>query len=354
MRLLQLVQTLTPGGAERVALTLAGAARARGDSAAVAGAPGSWSERFGEPRFPMPILERRPHRTPAGALATDRAIRSFRPDVVHAHNPGMGLVAALATLRGRRVPALVSVHGVPEEDYPRTARLLRRSGLPVVSCGPGVTAGLEEHGCRVEATIVNGVAPAPPAADAGEVRARFGVPATAPLVVCVGRLVSQKHHDLAIAAMAEVPGAALLVVGAGPLDGELRAAAERAGVGDRVVLTGARDDARAILGAADVAVLASHWEGLPLVALEAFAAGVPLVATAVRGVRELVTDQARLVPPGDPATLATAIREVLADPALAAGLAGRGRKTASRYSEAAMVEDFFAFYARLLGRRQRR
>jgi glycosyltransferase involved in cell wall biosynthesis len=257
-------------------------------------------------------------------------------------------VAGAATVRGRRPSALVSVHGVPDEDYGRAARVLRLAGLPVVACGPGVEAGLADEGAHVEAVVVNGIAPAPAPADRTALAAEWGLDPERPLVVAVGRLVPVKNHLLAVRAVARVPDAALVLVGQGPLAEDLARAAAAAGVGDRVVLTGLRRDARALMGAADAVVLPSRSEGLPLVALEAMAAGTPLVATDVRGVRELVGDGAALlVPPDDPDALADALSRVLSDADLAERLVSAGREVAGRHTEEAMVASYLLLYERL-------
>ena len=341
MRVLHVIQELRTGGAERVVLSLA-----RRSDAAIAAAPGELDDEAGVPRFELPLVERRARRVPGAALAVRSAIRSFRPDVVHVHNPGIAVPASLATWRGRRPPALVSVHGVPEDDYAAAARVLRIAGLPVVACGPGVAAALGEHGVRVRATIVNGVAPPPPAADRGAVARELGLPEDAPLLVSTGRLVEQKNHELALEALEQVPGAALAVLGEGPLRRDLQAHASRDGLAGRVSLPGVRRDARALMGAADAIVLPSRWEGLPLVALEALAAGRPIVATAVRGLRELLDDgrTALLVPPENPEALAAAIRRVLDDAELARLLGQAGLQEAGRYTEDAMVEAYQRLY----------
>jgi glycosyltransferase involved in cell wall biosynthesis len=346
VRVLHVIQELRTGGAERVVVSLARRVQAQGGVTAVAAAPGELDDELDVPRFDLPLVERRARRVPGAALAVFSTIRRFNPDVVHVHNPGIGVPAGLATLRGRRPPALVSVHGVPEDDYASAARLLRAGGLPVVACGPGVAAALGEHGVRVRATVVNGVAPAPARADRAAVAAELGLPADAPLLVAVGRLVPQKNHQLALAALEHVPGAALAILGEGALRPGLESHASRNGLAGRVALPGVRRDARAIMGAADAIVLPSRWEGLPLVALEALAAGRPVVATEVRGLRELLDDgrTALLVPADDPEALAAAIRRVLADDALARALGEAGLQEAGRYTEDAMVEAYLRLY----------
>ena len=292
----------------------------------------------------MPLVQRRPWRIPAAANAVRRAVRETRPDLVHAHNPAIGLATGLATLRGRRPPGLVSVHGVPEEDWRGTVRLLRASGLPAVACGPGVAAALEEHGLPPLTTIVNAVGPAPPAAD----RSELGPGPGTRLVLAVGRLVEQKNHALAIAALPEVPNTTLAIAGDGPLRPELERLAAERGVGDRVRFLGVRLDARALMGAADAVVMPSRWEGLPLAALETLASGTPLVATDVRGLRELVADgRDALLVPEEPEPLAAALRRVLDDPELARKLADAGRQVEGAGSDERLVARYLELYERL-------
>ena len=352
MRILHVIQEMRTGGAERVVASLVRGATERGHVVAVAAAPGAVADEIGLQPFPLPLLERRPWRIPGGAWRVFRAIRAFRPDVVHAQNPAMAVLVALATGRGRRPASLVSVHGVPEADYGSAAKLLRAAGLPVVACGPGVETGLADAGYRSAETIANAVPPPPAPRDRAELEHELGLPAGRKLVVAAGRLVPVKNHALAMRAIADVPGAALAILGEGPLQAELEQQATELGVADRVVLAGLRSDARAIMGAADAVVVSSIGEGLPLVALEALAARTPLVATSVRGVRELLTDDvdSLLVPGGDAEALAAALRRVLEDDALAARLADAGTELVAPYTEERMISAYLETYERLLTR----
>jgi glycosyltransferase involved in cell wall biosynthesis len=341
VRILHVIQELGTGGAERILLSAYHGAREAGHEAFVVAAPGPLAaELDGEP-FPLPLVGRRPWRVPAAAAAVRRAVRSSRPDVIHAYNPTMALATGLVTRRGKHPPGLVNLQGVAEEDWPATVRLVRLSGLAPVACGPGVAAALEERGLGPLATVPNAVGPAPPPANRAEL-----VPPETRLVVAVGRLVEQKNHALAVRAIREVPNATLAIVGEGPLRGELeRLAAELQAA---VIFTGVRADARALMGAADAVVLPSRWEGLPLTALEALASGTPLVATNVRGLRELLVDgrDAMLVPE-EPEALAQALRRVLDDRELAERLAEAGRRVQGAGSDAALVAGFLELYERL-------
>jgi glycosyltransferase involved in cell wall biosynthesis len=167
------------------------------------------------------------------------------------------------------------------------------------------------------------------------------------LVLAVARLNRQKGLDILREAAAHLPGAAVVAVaGEGP---------ERDRLGPPLRLLGAREDVADLLAAADVVVLPSRWEGSPLAAHEALLAGRPLVVTAVGGVPALVGDAdpppAVLVPPEDPAALATAISTLLEDPSEAEALAARARTRAAQWPDAERtVQAVLAVYGELLGR----
>jgi glycosyltransferase involved in cell wall biosynthesis len=344
--ILHVIQELRFGGAERVLAALCSGARAVGHRVSVAAAPGELGDEIDAQQFPMPMLGRRISKIPAGVAAVRHALSASQADIVHCHNPGVALITSLATRRGRRPPGLVTMHGVPDGDYPRAAKALRLAGLPTIACGPGVAQALEDEGLRVRDTIVNGITAPPTPTDRAALEEELGISRTAPLLVSVGRLVVQKNHSLALHALRSIPGAMLLIVGDGPLRQQLELESTRLGVRDRVVFAGVRPDARAIIGSADALVLVSRWEGLPLVALEALAAGTPVVATAVRGVRELLKDghDSLLVAPGDDSAVARAVTRLLDDGSLAARLTREGLTSVGLYSEKQMVERYLRAY----------
>jgi glycosyltransferase involved in cell wall biosynthesis len=170
------------------------------------------------------------------------------------------------------------------------------------------------------------------------IRAEFGAEAEQAVVLAVGRLAAQKGFGLLLDAAARwgdiQPRPLLVIVGEGPLAAGLRSRA--ASLGLPVRFAGHRRDVPALLAAADVFVLPSVWEGQSLTLQEALRAGVPIVATRVGGNPELTgEDAAILVPSGDVERLAGAVRAVLGDPALAAGL----RKAAADRADALPSED---------------
>jgi len=344
VRILHVIQELRTGGAERILVSAYRGAREAGHDVFVAASPGPMADELDTEPYPIPVVERRLSRIPSAASAVRRAVAETRPDVVHAHNPAMALTAGLVTRRGRKPPGLVSLHGGPEKDWPASVRLVRLSGLAAVACGPGVETALEQNGLTPVATVPNAVSPAPAPAD----RAELGVGPETRLVLAVGRLVEQKNHALAIQAIAEVPDAVLAIAGQGVLQQDLERLAAEAGVADRVRFLGLRPDARALMGAADAVVMPSRWEGLPLTALEALASGTPLLATDVRGLRELVVDEENaLLVPEDSHALAAALRRVLDDPDLSARLAAAGKQVDGAGDDRRLVERFLELYERL-------
>ena len=163
------------------------------------------------------------------------------------------------------------------------------------------------------------------------------VPLDAPVLLAVCRLEPQKGVDVAIRALDEIPGAHLVVLGEGPQRAEL----ERLGP-DRVHLLGRVPDVAAWLRRADVLVHPVRWEGFGLAVLEAMLAGLPVVATNVSSLPELVGDAGILVSPDDPSALATAVNSLLADPA-DFGERGLARARAE-FSVAKMADRTLAVY----------
>lgn len=168
--------------------------------------------------------------------------------------------------------------------------------------------------------------------DAAPLRERLGFGKDDPVLAVVGRLEPQKGHRVLLDALVRVlrdhPRARLVCVGEGAERPALEAQCSRTGLGEAVRFVGYQADVRSWLALADVAVLPSFYEGLPLVAIETLAAARPLVATAVDGTPEVVVDGRTgiTVPPGDAVALAAAIGRLLARPALGRQLAVEGRR----------------------------
>ncbi|HWW83232.1 MAG TPA: glycosyltransferase, partial [Vicinamibacterales bacterium] len=189
-----------------------------------------------------------------------------------------------------------------------------------------------------------------------EARSSLGLPSDAPVAGVIARLTAQKGHAHLFNALGQTPELAsthLVVIGDGDLRDRLQQRVDSLGLASRVHFVGARRDLGTLLRAMDVFVLPSLWEGLPLSLLLAMGAGVPVVASSVGGVPEVVEDQRTglLVPPGDERTLAKALTRVITDPALGRQLADAARPTiAPRFGVDRYVASVAALYDRLLAK----
>lgn len=339
MRIVELVPSLEVGGAERMAALMALGLGDAGHEVHVVSLydpVGSWIEAELRPRVPVVHLGKRPGLDPRILLPLRRVVRELRPDVVHTHLHA--LKYALAAVPPRKL--VHTLHNLAEHEMEGPTRRLHaiafRLGVTPVAIGAAVAASIRRvYGFDPRHVIPNGIplaaCRAAPEARA-QVRAELGL-GDGPVFLSVGRLNRQKNHAGLIRAFAQVPGAHLLIAGEGELRAELEAA-----TGPRVRLLGARKDVPRLLAAADVFVLASRWEGNPLVVMEAMAAGRPVVATAVGCVPELVEADG-LVPPGDEGALAAAMRRAMVDP----GPAGeRARAVADARFDARLMVDRYA------------
>ncbi|WP_233223553.1 glycosyltransferase [Amycolatopsis sp. CA-128772] len=333
MRVLHVISEMGAGGAETLVAGMVGRGEEYGWTSAVASAGGFRADALaagGTPVFAVPLARRSKAGVLKAAWATRRAIARFRPDVVLAHNVGASLVARLALAPGRRRPLVTVFHGVAEAEYPAAARILRRTSDRVVAVSPATADRLAAAGLDRPVVIRNAVFPRPPVFGRAEVRASLGVPERTPVALCLARLEPQKRHDVLLDAWAAVEGDAVLWLAG---DGSLRAELERRSeaLGRRIEFLGTREDIPDLLAAADVTVLTSDWEGLPLAVLESLAAGRPVVATDVGGIAGVLAGGGGLVvPPGDPAAAAAALNTVLFDPATRDSLAAEGIRAVER------------------------
>ena len=177
-----------------------------------------------------------------------------------------------------------------------------------------------------------------------------------PIILTVARLVKQKGISYLLKAANLVPEAIFLLVGDGPDRSILEAQAEALGLKERVRFLGHREDIPELLSICDLFVLPSLFEGLPLSILEAMAAGKPVVASAIGGVKEIITNGTTgvLVPPQDPYALAVAIRKILADQSFAKNIAAAGQERVGRFfSINTMVKGVLEIYKRSLSSRQK-
>lgn len=349
-------------GGQMVALQLMRAARDRGHHViAVSPGPGAFVDLLDEEGIEVETIDLGRTFHLRDAVRLSRLLRRERA-LLHTHTQLTGniLGRVAARLAGRPVVshmhienhfrpvrAIATVHRALDN---RTARLCAR--ILVVSEATRQEFVRQGYPPERMEVVHNGIAeaPDPPTAD---LRRALGIPSAAPLLGSVARLCAVKgQRELIEAASRLGEDVHVVLVGVdveqgGAYEALLRREAERLGVAERVVFAGYRGDVDALLRSLDVFVLPSWTEGLPLVVLEAMAAGVPVVATSVGGTPELVVDgeTGALVEPRDVDGLAAALRELLARPdrGKELGRAGLARVRAS-FSEAAMTGRVLEVY----------
>lgn len=277
------------------------------------------------------------------------AIASTRADLVHTQ---LEFANILGTLGARRlgIPALATLHTL-DRPRPRSrdavrfrlmARVLRHRSSSVIAVSDSAArhfAQVGRTGSRLLTTIHNGIDLRPftnPSPEARpRIRSDFGIPPQAPVVTTVAVLRQPKGIGDMIDALPTVlaahPGVHYLVVGEGEQRRSLLDRAAALGIDERVHLAGHRSDIPDILAASDLFVLPSHTEALPTVLIEAMAAGVPIVATDVGGIPEMVDHgvSALLVPAHAPERLSEAVSRILGSPLQAQAMAKAGRRTAA-------------------------
>jgi glycosyltransferase involved in cell wall biosynthesis len=290
-----------------------------------------------------------------------KRIRRSAPDLLHVSmSSPMSAKWGLAAGVLARVPTIGTVQLVPSYEPSRSARLqLRAIAARVdrfIAVSRDIAAELSERfrwpRDRIE-VIHNAVSPerfvsaAPPG-----LREQLAGGREAPVVLTVARLTEQKGLSVLLQAASRVPGAVFVVAGDGPLRASLEREAAAAGVANRVSFLGDRSDVPDLLAACDVFALPSLYEGSSLAVLEAMAAGRATVSSSIGGTAELIDDgvSGLLTPPGDPESLAAALRRVLVDDGLRAALAARGRQRVEEdFTEQAMARKVELVYEELLG-----
>ena len=189
----------------------------------------------------------------------------------------------------------------------------------------------------------------------GDVRSEFGILPDEVLVATVANMRKEKGYEVLLEAARQLVDDRLpvrfLAVGHGPLEDEVRRARDELGLGDRFLLTGFRADAQRIVAGSDLFVLASHHEGFPVAVMEALAAGVPVVSTAVGDVPSAVGKGGGglVVAPGDPAALAEALRSLILDPPRRLQMAEAARATGSNFDIRRASARLEEIYDALLG-----
>ncbi|MGZ8635202.1 MAG: glycosyltransferase family 4 protein [Solirubrobacteraceae bacterium] len=354
-RILILITLAEVGGAQTYVAQLLPALAGQFDVVVAAYGPGPLRDaaRAAGVRFvPLRHVRRDPHplRDVLGLLELVALLRRERPDVVHVNSSKAAALGRVAALVARTRVRVFTVHGWAFKAYSGTTGTLFRWADRVLAPLTTVTicvseterrAGLAARTCRADRTVV-----IPNAIDV-ETAPRARLEGDPPRIVTVGRLAAPKDPltlARALPALAPRPYS-LAFIGGGGEQPRVEQQLDALGVRDRVEMLGERHDVADLLAAADVFVLASRSEGAPLSILEAMAAGLPVVASDVGGVAELVADgeTGLLVTPGDPAAVASALAAARED-ATRLGAAGR-HLIEERFTLEAMVDG----YERALG-----
>ena len=288
-----------------------------------------------------------------------RVFGELRPDVLHTHSYLLRYVFPV-----RRGAIVHTVHNVARNESDALGRVINRlafrRGVLPVAVGTEVARSFREaYGFEAAATIPNGIDAESyfiPAARRGW-RQAHGFADDDFLIVSVARLEPQKDPLGLIRAFAQglkdATGCHLLLAGWGSLEKAARQLAAASGMADRVHFLGVRADVPELLAAADLFALASRWEGGPLAVMEAMAARLPVVATAVGAVPELVEPGVTgiLTEPGDAAALARALASLARDPERRRAMGEAAGARAARFSAAAMIAAYAELFERAAGKR---
>lgn len=358
-RVLVLIDWLLAGGAERVAVELACALDQTRflPHVMVTRGSGPLEQMLLDRGIGYTVLDRR--RTLDRAAWKAMRDRAHASDVIHSHKFGSNVWGALLS-RSAGVPLIVHEHNF-SADVDLTRRVLDRYWIaPAASrvvCVSDSVADVERQIGISDAQLVvvpNGVhvSAAWPRAAA---RDELWIGSEEFVVGIVGRLRPEKAHDIALRALAQLRDSGrqvrLCIVGDGPCAPELRALERELCLPhDSVIWAGERENAARLAAAFDVSLICSHWEGLPLAALESMAAEVPLVASAVGGLVDLLAgERGLLVPAGDVSGFAAAIAVCMDDPDRARSMAAAARKRVrDEYTFRRMVQRVEGLYTAVL------
>jgi glycosyltransferase involved in cell wall biosynthesis len=361
VRVMHVVLALRPGGTERLVVEMARRApRWIEPSVACLDEAGEWAAILEERGIPVTTLGRRPgfHPGLGGRLAQLAHARDAH--VLHCHQYTPFVYGALAKLARPRTRLVFTEHGRLADAPPSSRRRLANAILGRVpgrffAVSAELRAFLEAEGFprgRVE-VLPNGIDLGPPPSAEGRARARhaLGVDEDAILLGTAARLDPVKDLRVLVAAVARLRVARapirLVILGEGPERASLEREIAAHDLGAAVLLAGHRPDVRDLLPGFDIYVNSSTYEGVSLTILEAMAAALPVVATAVGGNPEVVEDgrTGLLVPPRDAARLASALGALIADPARRRSLGEAGRKRAEeRFAFERMMSMYLEAY----------
>jgi glycosyltransferase involved in cell wall biosynthesis len=365
IRVLEVLATLRRAGAERVAVSLArGLDRGRFETAVVSlydEFEGGFEPELEASGVKVWHLGKRRGFDPRMWYRLARVFRSFRPDIIHTHSYVLRYVlpARMTAPRGRVVH---SIHNLAEREVDRAGRLVQRAafrmGVIPVAISEEVARSFRSLYKRDPAAIIQNGAAVESGFRAGareSWRRLHGFSPDDLLIVSLARFEPQKNPRGLITAFAralpELPSGHLVMAGEGTLLGECRELAARLGVSGRVHFPGLCRDVAELLSACDVFALTSDWEGVPVAVIEAMAARLPVVATAVGGVPELVETGVTgvLVKRGEMDAVSRALVELAREPERMRHMGEQAQRRAGRFDAGVMIDSYARLFERLRG-----
>jgi glycosyltransferase involved in cell wall biosynthesis len=382
IRVLHAITRLIVGGAQKNTLFTAARLDPRRFEVEVLSGPqtgseGSLIEEAREQGIPLTILpdlvrQVSPTQDWKTLQALTRIIRQGDYAIVHTHSSKAGILGRLAARRAGAPIIVHTVHGWSFHDYmPALTRRIfillerwtaRSSDALVVVAEKDIEKGLQAGiGRREQYHLIRSAIPLeafdPRQIDRVAIRNELGLPPEAPVLGTIGRFSEQKNplDWVRVAGIIgrERPEARFLLVGDGPLRPQVEALLKQEGLSNRAVLTGLRRDTARLLGAMDVFLLTSLWEGLPRTIPEAQAMGLPVIANRADGAAEAIQEgiSGYLCRPGDLQGTAGRVLTLLDDPVLRAEMGARGRATAlAEFDLNVMVDRIAGLYDRLLSK----
>lgn len=337
IRLLEVLATLKRAGAETMVTSLVrGLDRSRFEPCVVSlydAFPNGYEEVLAAAGVHVIHLGKRRGLDPRMWLRMRETVREFRADIVHTHSYVMRY-----TLPAARCAMVHTVHNLAEREVDAAGRLVHRIGfrlgvVPVAVAGEVARSFASVYGFSPR-VIPNGI-------DTARFRTRGRTSGARVVILSVARLEPQKNPHMLVRSLP--PKCELWLAGEGSLRRELENL-------DRVQVLGVREDVPELLGRADIFALASDWEGYPVALLEAMASGLPVVATEVGGVPEIVGDAGVLVRAGDARGMSEALQRVASSPELRAELGARAAKRAEVFDVQRMVQGYSDLFEKVVGR----
>ena len=362
-RILHIITSLRTGGAEQLVTDLLPRLHDRGHRAELLLFDGTRTplyeqlEQQGITIYSLGCGARQMH-NPLHLFRLGKYLRKERFDIVHTHNTPCQLLTALAA--GKEAPALVTTeHNTFNRRrnwrwYAALDRRMYRRYSHIICVGEKTRHNLEKRlsagpDAPAITTIPNGIDLDRFFQAEADTTLRTPEETDKKIIVMVAAFRPQKDQPTLLKAMQHLPGDyRLWLAGDGTEQTACKQLAGELGIGNRVRFWGIRSDIPALLAAADIVVLSSHYEGMPLSGIEGMASGKPFIASDVDGLREIAGEAGLLFPHGDSTGLAALIRQVCENPEYGADVAARCRKHVLQYDIGTVVSRYEQIYRNIL------